>query len=120
MKPMSPRVFSDCLMQQRRASPHTIAGYRDTFRLLVRYAWQTLKKTPADLELSDLEADFVGSFQNHLESERGNDARSRNTRLAAVRSIGEQQLKSEPALSRWVRKSLMPVRSAIWLSRWCQ
>ena len=93
MKPAAdfPRLlsafFTDRLMQQRQASPHTIASYRDTFRLLVQYALRELRKTPAALEIRDLNTDFLGGFLTHLETERGNDARSRNSRLAAIRSF---------------------------------
>ncbi len=79
--------FTDRLMQQRQASPHTIASYRDTFRLLVQYALRALRKAPAALDIDDLDTDFLGAFLTHLETERGNDARSRNTRLAAIRSF---------------------------------
>ena len=79
--------FTDRLMQQRQASPHTIASYRDTFRLLVHYALRELKKPPATLDLADLDTDFLGAFLSYLETERGNDARTRNTRLAAIRSF---------------------------------
>ena len=79
--------FTDRLMQQRQASPHTIASYRDTFRLLVQYALRELRKAPTALEIRDLNTDFLGSFLTHLETERGNDARSRNSRLAAIRSF---------------------------------
>ena len=79
--------FTDRLMQQRQASPHTIASYRDTFRLLVQYALRALRKAPAALDIGDLDTDFLGAFLTHLETERGNDARSRNTRLAAIRSF---------------------------------
>lgn len=102
MKPAAefPRLlaafFTDRLMQQREASPHTIASYRDTFRLLVRYAGDTLNKPPVELELSDLDADFVGRFLTHLEADRGNDARSRNTRLAAIRSFFTYVAMQEP------------------------
>ena len=75
--------FTDRLMQQLQASPHTIASYRDTFRLLVRHARKMLKKDPTELELGDLDTDFLGAFLSHLEDQRGNDARTRNTRLAA-------------------------------------
>ncbi len=93
MKPVAefPRLlaafFTDRLMQQRRASPHTIASYRDTFRLLVKYALRKLRKAPAALGIRDLDTDFLGAFLTHLETERGNSARSRNTRLAAIRSF---------------------------------
>ena len=88
--------FSDRLMQQRQASPHTIASYRDTFRLLVQYALRELRKPPAALELGDLDTAFLGAFLNHLESERGNDARTRNTRLAAIRSFFAYVALQEP------------------------
>ncbi len=93
MKPAAefPRLlaafFTDRLTQQRRASPHTITSYRDTFRLLVQYALRELHKVPAALEIRDLDTDFLGAFLSYLETERGNDARSRNTRLAAIRSF---------------------------------
>ena len=79
--------FTDRLMQQRQASPHTIASYRDTFRLLVDYALRTLRKAPVALGIRDLDTDFIGAFLTDLETERGNTARSRNTRLAAIRSF---------------------------------
>ena len=79
--------FTDRLMQQLQASPHTIASYRDTFRLLVQYALRELRKAPVALEIRDLNTDFLGDFLTHLETERGNDARSRNSRLAAIRSF---------------------------------
>ena len=79
--------FTDRLMRQLQASPHTIASYRDTFRLLVRYALRELHKQPASLELDDLDSEFLGRFLSHLETERGNDTRTRNARLAAIRSF---------------------------------
>ena len=81
------KFFTDRLMRQRQASPHTIASYRDTFRLLVQYALRELRKAPAALDIGDLDTDFLGAFLTHLETERGNGARSRNTRLAAIRSF---------------------------------
>ena len=79
--------FSRYLMQQRQVSPNTIASYRDTFRLLVNYANKVLGKPPQDLSFEDLDADLIGDFLNHLEHERGNDVRTRNARLAAIRSL---------------------------------
>jgi site-specific recombinase XerD len=79
--------FTDRLMRQLQASPHTIASYRDTFRRLVRYALRELHKQPANLELDDLDSEFLGRFLSHLETERGNDTRTRNARLAAIRSF---------------------------------
>ena len=79
--------FTKRLMQQRQASPHTIASYRDTFRLLVRYAQRELNKSPSKLVLEDFDSTFLGAFLSHLENDRGNNARTRNTRLAAIRSF---------------------------------
>lgn len=79
--------FTQRLMQQRQASPHTITSYRDTFRLLVRYAQRELHKPPTSLALDDLGPAFLGAFLTYLETERGNDTRTRNTRLAAIRSF---------------------------------
>ncbi len=85
--PLLAAFFTQRLMQQRQASPHTITSYRDTFRLLVRYAQRELHKPPTSLALDDLGPDFLGAFLTYLETERGNDARTRNTRLAAIRSF---------------------------------
>jgi integrase/recombinase XerD len=79
--------FLDRLMRERHVSPHTITSYRDTFRLLLQYGQEHLRKAPADLSLQDLDAPFLGAFLDHLESSRGNSARSRNVRLAAIHSF---------------------------------
>lgn len=79
--------FTGRLMQQRQASPHTIASYRDTFRLLLQYAQQRLGKAPSQLMVPDLDTTFLGTFLDHLEKKRGNSARSRNVRLAAIHSF---------------------------------
>jgi integrase/recombinase XerD len=79
--------FIDRLMRQRQASPHTIASYRDTFRLLIQYAQQRLRKAPSQLTVPDLDTTFLGTFLDHLEQKRGNSARSRNVRLAAIHSF---------------------------------
>ena len=79
--------FTDRLIAQRNASPNTIAAYRDTFRLLFDYAKKELGKAPSALTLEDLNSSFIGAFLNHLEQDRGNSARSRNVRLAAIHSF---------------------------------
>ena len=89
--------FTDRLLRQRRASPHTVAGYRDTFRLLLSFAVKQIGKTPTELEIEDLAAPFIGRFLDHLETERGNTARTRNARLAAIRSFFRYVALSEPA-----------------------
>jgi site-specific recombinase XerC len=62
--------FMDRLMQQRQASPHTVASYRDTFRLLLQYAQQRLGKAPSNLTVPELDTPLLGAFLNHLERER--------------------------------------------------
>ena len=79
--------FTERLMCQRQVSPNTVASYRDTFRLVLGFAEQTLKKAPSELALQDLDAPFFGAFLNHIEEHRGNTARSRNVRLAAIHSF---------------------------------
>ena len=76
--------FTQRLMHECNASPHTIANYRDTFRLLIGFAHRHLKKPPTALAMQDLDASFVCRFLDHLEKDRGVSARSRNVRLAAV------------------------------------
>ena len=79
--------FTKRLIAQRRASPHTIGSYRDTFRLLLQFAEKRLGKAPSRLTLEDLQAPFLGAFLDNLESARANATRSRNLRLAAIRSF---------------------------------
>jgi len=81
------RFFTDRLCIQLEASRHTVAGYRDTFRLLLRYASAQLGKPPVKLTVEDIDADLVADFLVHTKTARGNSARSRNTRLAAIRSF---------------------------------
>jgi len=79
--------FTDRLAKQRQASPHTIASYRDTLRLLLQFAQQHTGKSPARLSWDDLDADTIGAFLDHLEDDRHNSARTRNSRLTAIRSL---------------------------------
>jgi integrase/recombinase XerD len=79
--------FTDRLIRERNASPHTIASYRDTIRLLLTYASQRLRVEPSHLELGQLDAPLDGAFLDHLETDRGCSARTRNTRLAAIRTF---------------------------------
>lgn len=89
--------FTDRLLRQLRASAHTIAAYRDTFRLLLRYALERLRQPPTKLQLESLDAGFIASFLEHLESTRGNSVRTRNMRLAAIRSFFRYVAICEPA-----------------------
>ena len=88
--------FTERLMRQRKASPHTIASYRDTFRLLVHYAQRQLDKPPSQLTVDDFDTPFIGDFLEHLENKRGNSARTRNARLAAIHSFFRYVAPHEP------------------------
>lgn len=98
--------FTDRLMRQRDASPHTIASYRDTFCLLLQFAQRHLTKTPSALTLADIDAPFVGAFLDHIEEGRRNVARSRNCRLAAVRSFFHYAALHEPGHSALIQRVL--------------
>jgi len=91
------RFFTDRLLQQRHASPHTIASYRDTFRLLLRFAADRLGRAPSALAVDDLTPTFIGEFLDHLERTRGNSSRTRNARLAAIHSFAHYVAFSDPA-----------------------
>lgn len=87
LAPTLQAFFADRLARQKNASPHTIAGYRDTLRMLLNFAWQRTGTPPSRLDVGDLDAPLVSAFLDHLEHERGNSPRTRNARLAAIRSL---------------------------------
>lgn len=87
LAPTLEAFFTDRLARQRQASPHTVAAYRDTFRLLVGFTQRATGKPPCRLDLADLDAPLIGSFLEHLEVDRHNSVRTRNARLAAVHSL---------------------------------
>ena len=102
--------FIERLMNQCNASPHTIANYRDTFRLLLNFAHRSLKKMPTALAVQNLDAGFVSRFLDHLEKERGVAPQSRNVRLAAIRSFFNYVALQEPALGA-VAQRVLAIRS---------
>jgi integrase/recombinase XerD len=106
LAPLLQAFFTDWLLNQRRVSPNTVVGYRDTFRLLIRFAHHHLRKEPSNLLLDDLDAAFVGIFLDHLEKERKNDVRTRNTRLAAIHSFFRYISTCEPAHADLIRRVL--------------
>lgn len=106
LAPLLEGFFTDRLQRQRRASSNTIAAYRDTFRLLLRFAQQKLSREPSELLLADLDATFVGEFLQHLEEERGNGPRTRNARLAAIRSFFRYAALKEPGHSLLIQRVL--------------
>jgi len=87
LAPVLQAFFTERLMAQRRASSHTITGYRDTLRLLVGFASAKTGKTPSALDIADLDAPLVAAFLDHLEADRHNTVRTRNWRLAAIHSL---------------------------------
>ncbi|MBU0637218.1 site-specific integrase [Patescibacteria group bacterium] len=89
--------FTDRLLQQWGASAHTVASYRDAFRLLLRFAYENLGKEPSVLSLKDLTPDFLSSFLDYVEKARNNSARTRNARLAAIHSFFRYVSFREPA-----------------------
>jgi integrase/recombinase XerD len=74
------------LPRERNASPHTVASYAHAFSLLLRYAANRLGRRPTELTIEDLDPDLILGFLSHVEQDRGNTARSRNARFAAIRS----------------------------------
>lgn len=105
------RFFTERLGAQMKASPNTIASYRDTFRLLLRYAADQRRKEPTALQIADIDADLVAGFLTDLEKARGNAARSRNTRLAAIRSFFKYVAVNEPQLLHHCQRVLaMPAK----------
>ena len=88
--------FLERLVAQRNASPQTVAAYRDSFRLLLQFVQQHLGKAPERLELTDLDAPTVLAFLDHLERTRRNTIRSRNARLAAIRSFAHFAALNDP------------------------
>lgn len=100
--PLAPHLeafFTQRLMEQKRASEHTIASYRDTFRLLLGFMQKRSNKTPSAFALEDIDAALVGAFLRHLEEVRKNSVVTRNVRLAAIRSFFRFLVFREPALS---------------------
>ena len=87
LAPTLQAFFTDRLIRQRQVSPHTIAAYRDTLRLLLDFSGRRLGRQPCQLDISDLDAPLIAAFLDHLEHERGNTVRTRNARLAAIHSL---------------------------------
>ncbi len=87
LAPTLQSFFTQRLLSERHASPHTVAAYRDTMRLLLTFAAKRTGIEPSQLELENLDAPLIGAFLDYLEHERGCSARTRNARLAAIRSL---------------------------------
>jgi integrase/recombinase XerD len=90
MTALAPTVeafFTQRLAVQRDASPHTVAAYRDTLRLLLVFARHRTGTPPSRLDVGDLDAPLVAAFLTHLETARHNSVRTRNARLSAIHSL---------------------------------
>jgi integrase/recombinase XerD len=106
LAPLLERFFTDRLLRERNASPHTVAAYRDAFRLLLQFAQRRLSKSPSQLRLDQLDAKFIGTFLDHLETERKASVRTRNARLAAIRSFFRYIAFQEPAHAALIQRVL--------------
>ena len=100
------RFFTQRLISQRQASPHTISSYRDTFRLLLRFAQRRLHKPPSRLAFAQIDAPLITAFLDDLEKSRGITARSRNLRLTAIRSFFHYAAYEEPSHSSQIQRVL--------------
>ena len=98
--------FTDYMVQQRALSPHTVASYRDTFILMLGFAEKRLGAAPNNVQLTDLSAKFLAGFLDHLEQDRHNSVRSRNIRLAAVRSFLKFAAHRDPTHLRDIEQAL--------------
>jgi site-specific recombinase XerD len=114
MTALAPRLeafFVDRLLRQRQVSAHTVAAYRDSFRLLLRFAQARLGKAPSQLGLGDLDAAVIGAFLDHLETDRHNTVRTRNARHAALRAFFRYAALDEPAHAGLLQRLLaMPAK----------
>lgn len=105
------RYFCDYLIKQRNASPETISSYRDAFRLFLRFSEQRLGRAPATLTLADFDAPQILAFLDSLEKQRHCSVRSRNARLAALRSFLQYAALQEPTALASISHSLaIPVK----------
>lgn len=98
--------FTQRLMSQRQASPHTISSYRDTFRLLLLFAQRRLHKPPSRLAFEEIDAPLIAAFLDDLEKSRGITARSRNLRLTAIRSFFHYAAYEEPSRAAQIQRVL--------------
>jgi site-specific recombinase XerD len=100
------RFFTQRLMQQRQASPHTVSSYRDTFRQFLKFTEQRLHKAPSQLNFQEIDAPLVMAFLDHLEMHQGVSIRSRNLRLTALHSFFRFAAFEAPAHSAQIQRVL--------------
>ncbi len=110
--------FTERLAKQRQASPATVTSYRNTFRLLLRFVQETTGKAPSTLDWADLDVEVISAFLDHLETDRHNSARSRNTRLAALRSLFRYAALRHPEHAQLIAQVLAIPQSATTRPSW--
>lgn len=100
------RFFTQRLMRQRNVSPHTVAAYRDTFKLFLKFAHRKTGKSPSSLQLEDFDADLVVAFLDDLGIERQVSPATHNLRLTAIRAFFRYLAFEEPAYSERIQRVL--------------
>jgi len=106
LAPLLQAYFTERLARQRDASPHTIASYRDSFRLLLTFLHEQTGRPPSKLQLEDLNPERITAFLSHLENERGNSVRTRNARLTAIHSFFQFAALKAPECSEQIARVL--------------
>ena len=106
LPPLVERFFTERLMCQRRASSHTVASYRDTYRQLLAFTQEQLGKTPSSDNLEDIDATLIGTFLDGLKTGLAAGIRTRDLRLSAVRSFSRPVAYEEPAHSALIQRVL--------------
>jgi integrase/recombinase XerD len=104
--PVLQAFFTERLIAQRQVSGHTVAAYRDTFRLLLAFAQERTRTAPCDLRLDDLDATLIGAFLEHLRHDRGNSSRTRNARLSAIHSLFRYAMLRHPEHAALIQRVL--------------
>lgn len=106
LAPLLEGFFTQRLMQQRQASPHTISSYRDTFRQFLKFIQQRLREPPSGLRFEQIDAPLIVAFLDHLEQHQGLSIRSRNLRLTAIHSFFRYVAFEAPAHSAQIQRVL--------------
>jgi site-specific recombinase XerD len=106
LAPLLERFFTQRLMQQRQASPHTISSYRDSFRQFLTFVQQRLHTPPSRLTFQEIDAPLIVAFLDALEKQRGVSVRSRNLRLTAIHSFFRYAAFEAPAHSAQIQRVL--------------
>jgi len=106
LAPLLQRFFTQRLMQQRQASPHTISSYRDSFRQFLKFVQQRLRKPPSRLSFEEIDAPLIVAFLDELEKHQGVSVRSRNLRLTAIHSFFQYAAFEAPAHSAQIQRVL--------------